>query len=102
MRAAASRAQSAILDSCSAAHQLAGRAARQTLVTQTQLAHGARSRSPGESAQLGRELVTQSAREASIRRNCGASRNWPGQNFMSPLALQQSVTTAGADRRTQA
>lgn len=85
-------AQSAILEQLQRRRaSLQDELARQALVTQTQLAATARRLADlqAESAQLGRELVTQEAREASMQAQLQRFEDLAGQNFMSPLALQQ-------------
>lgn len=64
---------------------------RQVLVTETQLEAASRRLADlqAESVQLGRELATQKAREASMQAQLQRFENLAGQNFMSPLALQQ-------------
>lgn len=85
-------AQSAILEQLQRRRaSLQDELVRQTLVTETQLAATARRLADlqAESAQLGRELVTQRAREASMQAQLQRFEDLAGQNFMSPLALQQ-------------
>ena len=85
-------AQSAILEQLRRRRaSLQDELARQMLLTETQLAAAARRLADlqAESAQLGRELVTQAAREASMQAQLRSFEGLAGQNFMSPLALQQ-------------
>ena len=85
-------AQSAILEQLRRGRaSLQDELARQTLDTETQLAATARRLADlqAESTQLGRELATQSAREASMQAQLRRFEALAGQNFMSPPALRQ-------------
>jgi len=85
-------AQTAILEQLQRRRaSLQGELQRQALVTETQMAAAARRLADlqAESAQLGRELVTQASREASMQAQVRRFEELAGQNFMSPLALQQ-------------
>jgi membrane fusion protein len=85
-------AQTAILEQLQRRRaSLQGELQRQALVTETQMAAAARRLADlqAESAQLGRELVTQTSREASMQAQLRRFEELAGQNFMSPLALQQ-------------
>ena len=85
-------AQSAILEQLQRRRSsLQDELSRQRLVTETQLAATSRRLADlqAESAQLGRELATQAAREASMQAQLRRFEDLAGQSFMSPLALQQ-------------
>jgi len=85
-------AQSAILEQLQRRRSsLQDELSRQRLVTETQLAATSRRLADlqAENAQLGRELATQAAREASMQAQLRRFEDLAGQNFMSPLALQQ-------------
>ena len=85
-------AQSAILEQLQRRRSsLHDELSRQRLVTETQLAASSRRLADlqAESAQLGRELATQAAREASMQTQLRRFEDLAGQSFMSPLALQQ-------------